>query len=62
MVTLSPEEEAQIVKDAIGTKIQNQMTLSTDIKKAAIDAAGNAIGFAVGGLLVGLILGSVKKR
>jgi hypothetical protein len=57
MVSLSKEDEAEIVKGALADKIRDSMMMSTDIRKSAISAVGNAIGFAVGGLLVGLLIG-----
>ncbi len=56
-VSISPEEEAEIVKSAIEAKIMDNLTWPSEAKKAAIGAVGNAVGFALGGLLVGWLLG-----
>ena len=50
-VSLTPEEERTVVKEAISDKIRSGLTMGTDIRKSAIGALGNAIGFAVGGFL-----------
>ena len=55
-VIITPEEEAEFVKQAVGEKIRAGITMGTEIEKSAINAVGNAIGFAIGGFFVGLII------
>ncbi len=59
-VWLTPEEEAEAVKDALQEGLTYQMNRKVEIEKAAISSLGTAVGLAVGGFLVGIIIG--KKR
>jgi hypothetical protein len=56
-VSLTPEEERDVVKKAISEKIVMNMTLPSDIRRSAISALGTALGLALGGLVVGLVFG-----
>lgn len=62
IVSITPEEEEEIVKEAINKRIQYRMLRKMEIEKAAINATGNAVGFAIGGLLVAWILGKAVKK
>lgn len=59
-VTLTPEEEREVVKKAIAAKIQQRMLFKTDSLKALIAAIGTAIGLALGGTTVAAILKARK--
>lgn len=56
LITLTPEEEADIVRSAVSERIRSRMNMDIEVRSSAISAIGNAVGFAVGGFLVGLIL------
>ena len=55
-ISITAEEEAQAIRDAITQNLVAKMTRYSKIEDALIGAVGNAIGFAIGGFLVGLIL------
>ena len=57
-ITITPEEEAEIVKQAMSDKIQYGLTREVEIERAVISSAGNALGLAIGGFAVGLLWGS----
>ena len=54
MVTVTPDEERDIIKEAIREKILYKVNRPMHVEQAAINAIGFAIGVAVGGLLVSL--------
>ena len=60
-VWLTPEEEADAVKDALQEGLTYQMNRRIEIEKAAISSIGTAVGLAVGGFLVGMIIGKRRK-
>lgn len=60
-VSLTPEEEREIVKEAIRQRIIYRMNRSQKIEEAAISSIGTAIGLALGGLLIGWLLGRTAK-
>ena len=59
-IAITPEEEAEIVKQAMSDKIQYGLTREVEIERAVISSAGTALGLAIGGFAVGLLLG--RKR
>tara|TARA_Y100000034_G_C6676031_1_gene296997 strand:- start:385 stop:624 length:240 start_codon:yes stop_codon:yes gene_type:complete len=60
LVSISEEQEADYVREAVADKIRASIMWKTTIAQSAIDAMGNAMGFAIGGLLVGFVLGRKK--
>lgn len=60
-VSISPEEEAEITRQAILFELEQQLTRGQRFEEAvvqsAIGAVGNMVGFAVGGWLLGKVLG-----
>ena len=55
-VSITAEEEADAIREAITQNLVSKMTRYSKIEDAVIGAVGNALGFAIGGFLVGLIL------
>ena len=62
LITITEEEEAQYVKDAIAAKIRSNMMWKTTISESAVNAVGSAVGLAAGGLLIGLLIGRRKAQ
>ena len=56
-IWLTPEEEAQAVKEALTEGVIYKINRTTEIEKAAISSIGTAVGLAVGGFFVGWLLG-----
>ena len=60
-VWLTPEEEADAVKDALQEGLTYRLNRRIEIEKAAISSIGTAVGLSVGGFLVGMIIGKRRK-
>jgi hypothetical protein len=61
-VTITAEEEAEAIREAITANLVYKMTRWMEIEKAMIGAVGNAIGFAIGGFLIGMLIKDSTKR
>ncbi len=61
-IWLTPEEEAEAVKDALMEGITYKINRKVEIEKAAISSIGTAVGLAVGGFIVGILIGKRGKR
>lgn len=61
LVSITPEEEAAITKQAILYELEQELTRRERFQEAvvqsAIGAVGNMVGFAAGGWLLGKVLG-----
>lgn len=61
-ITITAQEEADAIREAITANLVYKMTRWMEIEKAIIGAVGNAIGFAVGGFLIGMLIKDSTKR
>jgi hypothetical protein len=61
-IQLTPEEEAEIVKQAMVDRIHSRLTRGIAIQRSTIEAVGSAIGFAAGGLLAAWLIGKAAHR
>lgn len=57
VVSLTTDEEREIVKQAISDKIKLNLTMPVTITQGVVHAVGTAIGIALGGILTGHVLG-----
>ena len=66
VVTLTPEEEAEITKAAMEEQLRQEMIAPFALKQAAVEstlrAVGNIAGMAVGGYFLGRFLGFTVPR
>jgi len=60
-IWLTPEEEAEAVKEALQQGITYRINRKVEIEKAAISSVGTAVGLAVGGFIIGVLLGKRGK-
>ena len=56
MVTITEDEEAEAIREAITQSLVAKLTRWDKVEEAIIGAVGNAVGFAIGGFLIGLFL------